>query len=278
VNPKQLSEKNERAAALGRRIVVQDRVCRVEPPPTAFVTIPPPCCSCRRITSLYSVDSLDQLQLLRQRRRSIPFATEETMRAALSALGRLLEDFDAPGNHYDDDTLNRIRDCGKDIQSQFTFFIYCSLLILAWSLGVICLYRACLKVRLDGAPIYEAQFWCVTGVIHLFALLISVLYLFPSPCPEAVSISVNTDCIRHCHTHRQLGGAVVLLQGLFSLYWFTSALARYQMARRLSSSSSSAAHLDSDYMETGIFSKVPNRDDDDIGGDMELTESTEEQY
>jgi hypothetical protein len=201
------------------------------------------------------------------------------MNSALSIVARILEEFDEPGNHYDDDTMNRISDCGKDIQSQFSFFIYCSLLILAWSLGVICLYRTCLKVRLDGAPIYEAQFWLVTGVIHVFALLVSVLYLFPSPCPEAVSIAVNTDCIRHCHEHRQLGGVVIVLQALFSLYWFTKAFARYQMARQLSSSSSSSSHLDSDYMETGIFTKVPNRDvDDDIGGDMELTESTEDQY
>lgn len=196
-----------------------------------------------------------------------------------AALVRQLEDFEPSGRNYDDDTSNLIRNCGKDIQRQFSFFLYCSLLILVWSLGVIGLYRCFLKVRLDGAPIYEAQFWCVTGMIHVFAWFVSVVYLFPSPCPETVTIAVNTDCIRHCQAYRKLAGAIVVLQALGSLYWFTNALSRYQMARQLASSAPSS-HLDSDYMETGIFTKVPNRDDEDedMGGDMELTESTEDHY
>ena len=198
------------------------------------------------------------------------------MNAVISTILRQLEDYEPSGKHYDDDTTNYIRDCNKDIQSQFSFFIYCSVLILAWSLGVICLYRICLKVRLDGAPFYEAQFWLVTGIIHVFAMAISIFYLFPLPCPTTVSIAVNTDCIRHCHQNRQLGAAILVMESFLSLYWFTRAYARYKMARQLSSSLSSN-HNDNDYMETGIFTKVPNRDDDD-GVEMELTESSEENY
>jgi hypothetical protein len=220
--------------------------------------------------------------------------------AVIPQSSRLLEDEYSSGNTRDDDSYNALyHSCSREIHEELNNFGYIAGSILWYGLLVMIVHRCCLKVQLDGAPIYDTQYWFLTATIQFILILISILLFFPYPCSVEVakhSKTVELDCIRHCQQDRYICMAISGVEAIIGCYWYYLAYTRYQTAQRVSrpmmntngSSSGNKNGMSArQQMDNGIFSKIPETDDDDIDDDddnyhvedgLEMTENSEDTW
>ena len=191
----------------------------------------------------------------------------------------------------DDDSYKSVYvSCSQEIHEEITNFGYIAGSIIWYGLLVGFVHRCCLKVQLDGAPIYDTQYWFITATIQFILICISVLLFFPYPCSveESKQRLVDLDCLQHCQQDRYICMAVTGMEIIIGIYWYCLAYSRYQMARRLQRSGFGDSHNDASggatrpQLDNGIFSKLPNTDQDDEDDDMEngleMTENSEETW
>ena len=190
----------------------------------------------------------------------------------------------------DDDGYNALyHSCTQDIHDELTNFGYIAGSIIWYVLLVSIIHRCCLKVQLDGAPIYDTQYWFITATIQFLLIFVSVLLFFPYPCSveEAKQKLVDLDCLQHCQQDRYICMAVTGMETIIGFYWYCLAYSRYQMARRIQrTNTGNGSHNDSGtsrpQLDNGIFSKLPNSDQDDDEEDMadgvEMTENSEDTW
>jgi hypothetical protein len=210
---------------------------------------------------------------------------------ASSITHRYLEDeIPSSTGGRDDDSYNALYlSCSQDIHEEITNFGYIAGSIIWYGLLVGIIHRCCLKVQLDGAPIYDAQYWFITATIQFALIFISVLLFFPYPCSveEAKQKLVDLDCLKHCQQDRYICMAVTGIESIIGIYWFCLAYSRYQMARRLQRTGMGDDHDESGVrrqpLDNGIFSKLPNTDEDDDDDDdmvdgLEMTENSDESW
>ena len=203
---------------------------------------------------------------------------------ATTLIHRYLED--SQSSSRDDDSYNTLYlSCSQEIHDELTNFGYIAGSILWYGLLVGIIHRCCLKGQLDGAPIYDAQYCFITATIQFILIFVSVVLFFPYPCSveEAKQKLVDLDCLQHCQQDRYICLAVTGVESIIGIYWYCLAYSRYQMARRLQRTSESSNVTRRQQMDNGIFSKLPNTDQDEDDDDtmedgLEMTENSEETW
>jgi hypothetical protein len=199
---------------------------------------------------------------------------------------RYLED-ESGSSRGDDDSYNALyHSCTQDIHDELTNFGYIAGSIIWYVLLVSVIHRCCLKVQLDGAPIYDTQYWFITATIQFILIFMSVLLFFPYPCSveEEKLKLIDLDCLQHCQQDRYICMAVTGMESIVGLYWYCLAYSRYQMARRLQRTNIGDPHnIDSgttrQQLDNGIFSKLPDTDhDDDMEDGLEMTENSDDSW
>jgi hypothetical protein len=208
---------------------------------------------------------------------------------------RYLEDYSSNSGGRDDDSYNsQYISCSQEIHEELTNFGYIAGSIIWYGLLVGIIHRCCLKVQLDGAPIYDAQYWFITANIQFILICISVLLFFPYPCSveEAKQKLVDVDCLQHCQQDRYICMAITGMESIIGIYWYCLAYLRYQMAKRIQGTTgmgdpyneSGMTQPQRQPMDNGIFSKLPNTDQDDDDDDdmiedgLEMTENSEDTW
>ena len=205
---------------------------------------------------------------------------------------RFLEDESSSSSRGDDDSYNVLyHSCTQDIHDELTNFGYIAGSIIWYVLLVSIIHRCCLKVQLDGAPIYDTQYWFITATIQFILIVISVLLFFPYPCSveESKQKYIDVDCLQHCQQDRYICMTVTGIESIIGIYWYCLAYSRYQMARRLqrtNNNNNDDAGMTRPQLDNGIFSKLPNtdQDDDDENNDiimedgLEMTENSDDSW
>ena len=216
---------------------------------------------------------------------SLPLSLSESIMNAMP--DRYLEDESSShsGNRDDDGYNVLYHSCSQEIHEELTNFGYIAGSIIWYGLLVAIIHRCCLKVQLDGAPIFDAQYWFITATIQFLLIFLSILFFFPYPCSVVVSQQklIEIDCLQHCQQDRYICMAVAGIETIIGVYWYCLSYSRYQMARRLQRTNTGDDHNDSGMTQTdnGIFSKLPDTDqgdDDDMEDGLEMTENSEDTW
>ena len=115
-----------------------------------------------------------------------------------------------------------------------------------------------------------------------------MLLFFPYPCSVEQSKQkvIDLDCLQHCQQDRYICMVVTGMESIIGIYWYCLAYVRYQKARRLQRTGVgddvTGGGVTRAQLDSGIFSKLPNTDQDDDDDDeymedgLEMTENSEE--
>ena len=150
-------------------------------------------------------------------------------------------------------------ECNEQVSAQAAAFVTAAIVIFVWCMFVTALYCCCLKASLDAAPALGAQFFCVTGILQLVAVVATVVVFIPLQCPA--------DCCPGGIMSPSIYYGIAATEGLIGLFWLCVARKRSLLAQQLSREHGSGQNA-------GIFTKIPGQED--ASTELELTETTDD--